>query len=78
MFCAECTLLDVHRDFAGHPAWLQQEGVDGSPSAPASSVAVQRVRYRCRAAACGARWLRISDPAIPGKRHWEMLLDGTR
>jgi hypothetical protein len=75
MFCAECTLLDVHRDFAGHPAWLQQEGVDGASQVPGSG-AVQRVRYRCRARACGARWLRISDPAEPGKRRWEMLLDG--
>jgi len=77
MFCAECTLLDIHRNFAGHPAWLQQEGVDSASSAPGSGPPV-RVRYRCRAAACGARWLRVSDPAQPDKRRWEMLLDGPR
>ena len=78
MFCAECTLLDIHRDFAGHPAWLEQEGIDGVPSTPGGGPPLQRVRYRCRAPACAARWLRTSDPASPGKRQWEVLLEGRR
>ena len=75
MFCAECTLLDIHRDFAGHPGWLRQDGLDGGSTKHGGSAQVRRERYRCPIAGCGARWLRLSDPAQPGKRCWEMLLD---
>ncbi|HET9206117.1 MAG TPA: hypothetical protein VFO28_07785 [Burkholderiaceae bacterium] len=76
MFCAECTLLDIHRDFAGQPTWLLQEGLDIAPSAQGGgSSQTRRERYRCPIAGCGARWLRLSDPAQPGKRRWQALLD---
>ena len=75
MFCAECTLLDVHRDFAGHPAWLRQEGIDNVSSAQGGDAQVRRERYRCPTVGCGAHWVRLSDPARPGKRRWEMLWD---
>ena len=75
MFCAECTLLDIHRDFAGQPAWLRHEGQETVARAQDGGAETRRELYRCPITGCGARWLRISDPAQPGKRRWDALLD---
>jgi hypothetical protein len=75
MFCAQCTLLDVHRDFAGHPAWLRHDGVDTEPLSPDAAGALRRERYVCPIAGCGARWSRVSDARAPAKRRWELLLE---
>jgi hypothetical protein len=75
MFCAQCTLLDIHRDFAGPPAWLRHEGTVSEPvSSSDAAAAVRRERFVCPLRGCGARWLRVSDPAVPAKRRWEPLL----
>ena len=75
MFCAECTLLDIHRDFAGNPAWLRQEGTESVATAQGGRAQARRERYRCPKKGCGARWVRLSDSTRPDKRCWEMLLD---
>ena len=74
MFCTQCTLLDIHRDFAGSPAWLRHEGMVSGPAPSDAGATVRRERFVCPLRGCGARWVRVSDPAAPAKRRWEPVL----